>query len=157
MDIEALLDAAFGADRFTRTAYRVRDGTSALAPLSFAAFAGGRLVGSLQSWPVALAGDRGAWDPLIMVGPVAVMPDVQSGGIGRAMMTALLAAADAHADGALMMIGDPQYYGRFFGFTAVATEAWDLPGPVDRHRLLARGVRGYAPPNRAGRVIPRLP
>ena len=44
--------------------------------------------------------------------------------------------------GALMMIGDPDYYGRFWCFTSDATGGWQVPGPVERHRLLARGVRG---------------
>jgi predicted N-acetyltransferase YhbS len=39
-----------------------------------------------------------------------------------------------------MLIGDPEYYGRFFGFTAERTAAWRLPGPVDPRRLLSRGA-----------------
>lgn len=152
--VEALLDAAFGPDRFGRTAYRLRAGTFALPDLSFAAFDQGRLVGTLQSWPVALAQGDGGRVPLVMVGPVAVEPDVQRGGIGRAMMDALVAAADAGADGALMMIGDPEYYGRFWGFAADATGCWDLPGPFERRRLLARAAHGHAPPATAGEVVP---
>ena len=38
------------------------------------------------------------------------------------------------------MIGDPDYYGRFWGFTADATGGWTLPGPFEAHRLLARGA-----------------
>lgn len=136
--VEALLDRAFGADRKTRTAYRLRAGTEAIPDLSFAAFEGDRLVGTLQSWPVALAGNDGDSEPLVMVGPVAVEPDVQTQGIGKALMTALLDAADAGATDVLMMIGDPDYYGRFFGFTADATGGWAAPGPVERERLLAR-------------------
>jgi len=37
-----------------------------------------------------------------------------------------------------VMIGDPEYYGRFWGFTNAHTSGWDLPGPFERHRLLAR-------------------
>ena len=156
--VEALLDAAFGPDRFGRTAYRLRSGTVALPPLSFAAFAAGRLVGTLQSWPVALSTADGHHAPLIMVGPVAVEPDMQRGGIGRAMMDALVDAADtstdASVDGPLMMIGDPEYYGRFWGFSADATGGWDLPGPFDRHRLLARAANGHVPPARTGNIVP---
>lgn len=128
--VEALLDAAFGVDRHRRTAYRIRAGTSAIPALSFAAFDGSRLIGSLQSWPVAL--DH---VPMILVGPVAVAPDVQRGGVGKALMTALLDAAPRDP---LVMIGDPEYYARFFGFSAAATQGWQVPGPVERHRLLAR-------------------
>ena len=136
--IEALLDRAFGLDRHGRTAYRLRAGTAWIPALSFAAFEGQALIGTLQSWPVRIGAA-----PLVMVGPVAVDPDRQQAGIGKALMTALIAAADASrlpgAD-ALMMIGDPDYYARFFGFSADRTGGWAVPGPVERHRLLARGA-----------------
>ena len=137
-DVEALLDAAFGADRHQRTAYKLRAGTLAIPSLSFAAIEGGKLVGSLQSWPVALETPSGDRAPLTLVGPVAVDPARQRSGIGRMLMTHMLAIADASDADALMMIGDPEYYGRFFGFTADTTGGWALPGPVERHRLLAR-------------------
>ena len=101
-----------------------------LPELSFAAYDGVTLVGALQSWPVALDSD-----PLVLVGPVAVLPQVQQAGIGRLMMDALIAAAGEQP---MTMIGDPEYYGRFFGFTADATADWVLPGPVERRRLLAK-------------------
>jgi predicted N-acetyltransferase YhbS len=132
--VEALLDAAFGADRQTRTAYRIREGMTSISALSFAAFDDARLIGTLQSWPVCVGNA-----PLTLVGPVAVAPDVQRGGIGRKLMTALINAA---GDTPMVMIGDPEYYGRFFGFAADATGGWDVPGPVERHRLLARNAGG---------------
>jgi predicted N-acetyltransferase YhbS len=36
------------------------------------------------------------------------------------------------------MIGDPEYYGRFFGFSNEATGRWQLPGPFEQRRLLVR-------------------
>ncbi len=153
--VEALLDAAFGTDRFERTAYRIRKGIDAVPALSFAAVEDGALVGTIQCWPVAHRTADGTATPLVMVGPVAVRPDLQRGGHGRALMAHMLAAAESAADGALMMIGDPEYYGRFFGFTADATGAWDLPGPYEPHRLLARAVNGHNLPTGAGTIGPR--
>lgn len=152
--VEDLLDAAFGADRFGRTAYRLRSGTVAIPSLSFAAVEAGTLIGTIQCWPVAHAA-HGSVTPLVMVGPVAVRPDVQRGGHGRALMAHMLDAAETQADGALMMIGDPEYYGRFFGFTADATRAWGLPGPYEKRRLLARAVNGHDLPLGAGMIGPR--
>ncbi len=139
--VESLLDRAFGTDRHGRTAYRLRAGTRWIPALSFAAVdADGALVGTIQSWPVRLDDEA-----LVMVGPVAVQPERQKGGTGRALMDAMLAAADAStlpgAD-ALMMIGNPEYYGRFWGFAAHATAGWEIDGPVERRRLLARMTRG---------------
>ncbi|MFT3977580.1 MAG: N-acetyltransferase, partial [Sphingomonas bacterium] len=138
--IEALLDRAFGPDRHGRTAYRLREGARAIPELSLAAIEDGKLVGTIQYWPVAFTRDDdmgGGIVPLTLLGPVAVEPGRQRDGIGRMLMTASLeAAARAGLDGAIMLIGDPEYYGRFFGFTAERTAGWRLPGPVERHRLL---------------------
>ena len=153
--VEALLDAAFGTDRFGRTAYRIREGVDTVPALSFAAVERGALIGTIQCWPVAHRAADGTATPLVMVGPVAVRPDVQRGGHGRLLMAHMLETAETQADGALMMIGDPEYYGRFFGFTADATGAWDLPGPFERRRLLARAVNGHVLPRGAGMIGPR--
>ena len=153
--VEALLDAAFGPDRFGRTAYRVREGMNAVPALSFALIEDGALVGTIQCWPVAHHAPEDTVTPLVMVGPVAVRPEVQRGGHGRALMVRMLEAAETEADSALMMIGDPEYYGRFFGFTADATGEWDLPGPFERRRLLARVVNGHSLPTGTGMIGPR--
>lgn len=141
--IERLLDAAFGPDRHGRTAYLIRAGMPWLPDLSFGIEDEcGRLIGSLQSWPVALTHVDGTQSPLVMVGPVAVDPAVQGTGHGRAMMDAVVSAARMHGSDPLMMIGDPEYYGRFWGFSAERTGGWDCPGPFERRRLLALSVDG---------------
>ena len=139
--VEALLDRAFGPDRHARTAYKVRGRAAPIAALSLAAIEDGRLIGTIQCWPITLSGDDGTAYPLVMIGPVAVEPDRQQDGVGRRLMTHALDAAAAHGlDTRLMLSGDPEYYARFFGFDAAHTAQWRLPGPVERHRLLARGA-----------------
>ena len=142
--VEALLDAAFGEDRAERTAYMIRDGMAPLDLLSFAAIdrEAGELLGTIQAWPIALTDTDGTAHPLIMVGPVAVHPDVQREGIGKAMMHGLLSAVPEEDPLPLLLIGDPEYYDRFFGFSAEATQGWDAPGPFERHRLLLRAPDG---------------
>ncbi|MFL0585813.1 GNAT family N-acetyltransferase [Sphingomonas olei] len=134
--VEQLLDRAFGTDRHTRTAYRLREGVAALAGPSLAAIEDGELIGTIQLWPAMFRGEDGRRVPLVLVGPVAVVPERQGSGIGRRLVKEAL---ERVPDAALMLIGDPEYYGRFFGFTADRTGGWRLPGPVERHRLLARG------------------
>jgi predicted N-acetyltransferase YhbS len=142
--VEQVLDHAFEPERRRRTAYKVREGTEWLPALSFAAIDDDdMLVGTIQCWPVALTTEDGRRHPLIMVGPVAVLPADQGAGYGKALMTASIAALDPNGDlgrTALpqVMIGDPEYYGRFWGFTNEHTGGWRLPGPFEQHRLLAR-------------------
>jgi predicted N-acetyltransferase YhbS len=136
--VEDLLDAAFGPDRHARTAYRIRTGTAWLPALSFAALDDDEfLAGTIQLWPVALTDREGRAHPLLMVGPVAVLPHLQAAGYGKALMAAALAEADAGGALPQMLIGDEDYYGRW-GFTAAPTGGWRCPGPWDPARLLVR-------------------
>lgn len=143
-EIERVLDAAFGAGRQGRTAYAIRAGTEWLPALSFAALdEQGELVGTIQAWPVALTDSAGKAYPLIMVGPVAIMPARQGQGFGRALMAAQAQAIVSVGDRGStalpqVLIGDAPYYGRF-GFTE-APRGWQCPGPWDPERLLVRGA-----------------
>lgn len=137
--IEALLDRAFEPERRARTAYSLREGVDWLPGLSFAAIDGeDNLVGTIQCWPVALTDLAGRRHPMILVGPVAVLPEAQGAGYGKALMTATISALDPRAPLPQVMIGDPEYYGRFWGFSAEHTGGWTLPGPWEKHRLLVR-------------------
>ena len=140
--VESLLDAAFGEDRHNRTAYRIREGMDWLPGLSFAALdEADYLVGSIQLWPISLTGEGKDGSmrvhPLLMVGPVAVMPERQGEGFGKALMATALAAIEPSAPLPQMLIGDLDYYGQW-GFSADQTGGWRCPAPWDPGRLLAR-------------------
>src|SRR4051794_14373854 len=51
--------------------------------------------------------------PVVAVGPIGVLPEYQGRGLGTAMMNALLDAADAAGVPLVVLLGSPQYYGRF--------------------------------------------
>lgn len=141
--IEEVLDRAFGPDRHARTAYRIREGMPWLPGLSLAALDEDEmLVATIQCWPIGLQTRQGQV-PLVMVGPVAVVPERQGEGFGVGLMSAMIAEdARLAASGARalpqMLIGDAEYYGRW-GFSAALTGGWRCPGPYEPHRLLARG------------------
>ncbi|WP_422344838.1 GNAT family N-acetyltransferase [Parasphingorhabdus sp.] len=153
--VEDLLDAAFGKKRTERTAYKVREGMDMLEGLSVAAvdMAENELLGSLQCWPVALTDPEEKKHPMIMVGPVAVYPDCQQQGVGQALMKGLLKELQAGESLPLVMIGDPAYYDRFFGFSPERTGGWTLPGPWEPERLLVRAP-GDAPLPEKGKLGP---
>jgi len=139
VEIEHLLDLAFGPGRHGRTAYRIREGTDCLPPLCFAAYDDQSvLVGTIQAYPVALTDSAGRAHPLIMVGPVAIHPERQGQGFGRALMAAQESAIDPAAPLPQVLIGDASYYARF-GFVE-APRGWKCPGPWDPERLMIRGA-----------------
>ena len=137
--VEELLDVVFGTERHARTAYAIREGTDWLPALSFAALdEEERLAGTIQAWPVALTDGQARRHPLIMVGPVAILPGLQGTGYGRMLMAAQSSALDPTAPLPQVLIGDAPYYGKF-GFTE-APRGWRCPGPWEPERLLVRGA-----------------
>lgn len=138
--IEQLLDRVFGPERRALTAYRIREGTRWLEALSFAALDEEEmLVASIQVSPVALTDPEGRPHPLLMVGPVGVLPEKRGEGYGKALMLAMLEAVDAQETPLpQVLIGDADYYEENFGFTAAHTHRWRCPGPYDPKRLLVR-------------------
>jgi predicted N-acetyltransferase YhbS len=129
---EALLDEAFGAARFAKTAQRLRDGRLPAEQLSFVACHQGKLIGTVRLWNISAGPGR----PALLLGPLAVARQCRKAGVGAALVRHALAAASARGHGAVLLVGDAPYYRRF-GFSADKTGALWLPGPYERHRLLA--------------------
>jgi len=127
---EALLDEAYGPSRFRKTSEKIRRGRQPAEDLALVAVDGDRMVGTVRLWHVACGGT-----PALLLGPVAVACDRQGEGIGSALVTRAVAVARARGHGAIVLVGDAPYYGRF-GFTADKTGALAMPGPFERHRLL---------------------
>jgi predicted N-acetyltransferase YhbS len=126
---EALLDRAYGEVRFSKPSQRLRVGR--LAALSLVAVDAGKIVGTVQLWHVGAGRAHAA----LLLGPLAVDPAYRSRGIGAALMRRALRDARRHGHGAVLLVGDAAYYGRF-GFSAATTGALRMPGPYEQHRLL---------------------
>jgi putative acetyltransferase len=72
------------------------------------------------------------------------LPDHQAKGIGSALMNALLCAADAQDVSLVVLLGSPQYYGRF-GFRP-AVELGVMPPELKwGSAFQARPLRAYTP------------
>jgi predicted N-acetyltransferase YhbS len=136
---EVLLDEAYGADRFTKTSARLREGRLPAAGLSLVAIHRGRLVGTVRLWPVTAGPARAA----LLLGPLAVHPEHRNRGIGATLMRRVIARARLAGHHAILLVGDAAYYERF-GFTDASTgELW-MPGHFQRERLLALELRSGA-------------
>jgi predicted N-acetyltransferase YhbS len=129
---EALLDQAFGDTRYRKTSQRLRDGRLPADGLSLIAADGKRVVGTARLWNVAC----GSGQPALLLGPVAVESSCRNRGIGAALVRRAVAEAHRRGHGAVILVGDAPYYSRF-GFAAEKAAALKLPGPYERHRLLA--------------------
>ncbi len=135
--VEALIDSAFEPERRRRTSYLIRGDAEPLPALSFAALDDDDwLVGTIKVSPAALTDPQGRAHPLLMVGPVAVLPEHQGEGYGKALMAAALGGIDPAAALPQVLIGDASYYGQF-GFQQ-APHGWQCPGPWEPARLLVR-------------------
>ena len=84
------------------------DAGDAVSELSFTALCDGGVVGHVTASNATVS-----TYPVVAVGPIGVLPDHQGVGIGSALMNALLTAADAAEVPLAVLLGAPQYYGRF--------------------------------------------
>lgn len=137
--VEDLLDLAFGPGRFTKTAYRLRESTQAVAGLSFAGFFSDKLVATIRFWPVTI----GQGTQALMLGPLAVDPAKRGKGWGFDMINAGLAQARTLGHPLVILVGDEDYYARS-GFKQVRPGQITMPGPCDPKRLLYCELRGGA-------------
>jgi predicted N-acetyltransferase YhbS len=141
--VEALLDHAFGPGRFVKSSERVREIARFRPDLSFCAFEGERLVGTVRQHQARVGAT-----PLIFLGPLAVWSDTRKSGVGGLLVARACHAAQAAGERAILLVGDEPYFGRF-GFRAAPARAIVMPGPVDPRRVLLRalaqgGAEGFA-------------
>jgi len=128
--IDRLHDRTFGPGRFVLSAYRLREHVDHLLQLSFTAWIGTLLVGSVRQLPI-LVGDSKA----LFLGPLTVEPPFRRHGVGRALLERALKEAKARGHRLVLLVGDEAYYERV-GFKIVPKGRAAMPGPVDYNRLL---------------------
>lgn len=133
--VDELLDRCFGPARRNRTAALLRRGAPRLDSASFVALDGDTLVGSVEVWMVEWRHPRGP-RPMALLGPLVSHPARRGERIGMRLMDLAVAEIDK-LKLPVMLVGDAPYYARW-GFEATHTGEWQLPGPVDRERLLLR-------------------
>jgi predicted N-acetyltransferase YhbS len=128
--IERLHDRTFGPGRFVLSAYRLREHIDHLPELSFTAWIGTLLVGSVRQLPILIGETRA-----LLLGPLTVEPPFRGHGVGHALLERALKDAKARGHRLVLLVGDVAYYRRV-GFKAVPRGRAIMPGPVDYDRLL---------------------
>lgn len=132
---EALLDRCLGERRTAKSSERLREGRLPAEGLALAAERDGALVATVRLWHVEAGGK-----PALLLGPLAVAPELQGEGLGKAMMNEAIRRAAGRGHGAILLVGDAPYYQRF-GFTAAPMADLSMPGPVERERFLGLELR----------------
>jgi predicted N-acetyltransferase YhbS len=149
--IENLLDLAFGLSRSAKTSYRLREGNTAIEGLSLVVREPGLgLTGAISFWPLKIGY---AGTDALLLGPLAVHPERQNMGIGRALMLDGLGKAKVLGHRLVILVGDEPYYARV-GFRRVPYGQIELPGPVDPDRLLYLELSEGALTPAKGLVLP---
>ena len=140
---------AFGPGRYVRAAERVREMAPCDPDLCFVAEVDGSVVGAVRLTPIRI-GDT----PSLMLGPLAVRPQLKGRGIGKALMRLAADAAREKCEKSIVLVGDPPYYAPL-GYAVLPHGALNMPGPVDPARVLGLALVDGALGGLAGRVINR--
>jgi predicted N-acetyltransferase YhbS len=132
--VELLYARAFGPGRFAKAAARLRERNQCLRAYSILALRGDAVIGACRIWPIKV-GDA---EQALFLGPIAVDPARQSGGLGQRLVAGCLDAIDRAQDQrAIILVGDLAYFGKM-GFEHVPAGDVVLPGPADPARILWR-------------------
>jgi predicted N-acetyltransferase YhbS len=128
--IADLVHQALGPRATASPAARMRAGARPVADLCLIAEDdGGKVIGTLRFWPVAIG-----TVPALQLGPLAVRPERRGEGYGRALVWAGLDRARAAGHRLVVLIGDPAYY-QAFGFLPAVPLGIRLPAADDEHRF----------------------
>ena len=112
-EIEAVTKAAFlnalhtsHAEQFIVSALR----QAGKLAISLVADAGGEVIGHVAVSPVSISDGATAWFGL---GPISVLPEHQRRGVGSRLMREALRILRERDAAGCVVLGDPEYYGRF--------------------------------------------
>ena len=82
--------------------------------------------------------------PALGLGPISVRPEDQGQGVGSALMHAVLGAADAMGEPAVVLLGEPGYYSRF-GFVLASDHGITPPVPDWEPYFQVRLLAAWSP------------
>jgi putative acetyltransferase len=124
--IARVIDAAFGDTATSAFTAKIRAADGYVAELTFVAEEDGEIVGFTM---LSYVGVENRDQRLLVLTPMAVRPDRQLCGIGKAIVNAAINAADRRGEPVVLVEGVPSYYPQF-GFRSAS--ALGLLRPDDR-------------------------
>jgi putative acetyltransferase len=82
--------------------------------------------------------------PVLGLGPIGVLPDLQGDGIGSALVRAAIAKAEERHEPLIGLLGNPAYYRRF-GFVPSTDHGIDPPDPTWGEFFQVRPLADHEP------------
>jgi predicted N-acetyltransferase YhbS len=146
--IDRLHERTFGPGRYARTAFRIREKMDHRLDLSFTAWIGTLLVGSIRLTSICVGETKA-----LLLGPLTVEPPFRSHGIGSALIERALKDAKAKGHKLIVLVGDEPFYKKL-GFKRVPPGRAKMPGPVDPMRLLVAELEPGAAKDMSGEIRP---
>lgn len=112
--IHALVAAAFGRVDEAELVDRLRAGAGFIPELSLCTWDWDNvLIAHLMCSHCRIVDEEGNETPSLALAPVAVLPGHQGKGVGAGLIRHCILRAEDMGFGALIVLGDPAYYGRF--------------------------------------------
>ncbi len=137
-DINSLLDTVFGPDRENKASYALRDAVAPVHELCVVVRRQTGIAATIRYWRVSVSDlITNTSETALLLGPIAVAPDVQGEGVGSALIEHTLDRARQMGHERILLVGESCYYARF-GFLPVLPSFITLPGGRDARRLLVR-------------------
>lgn len=138
-EITAVHRGAFPTDLEASLVVALRADSGWLPALSLVAVDAGAVVGHVVCTRGHVAGA-----PALGLAPIGVLPHRQRGGVGAALMHAVLGAADALDEQVVVLLGHLEYYPRF-GFGPAAELGITPQVPEWGEHFQARPLTAYIP------------
>jgi len=133
--VDALVSLSFPDQHAGRAVWKLRPGKP-VAELCLVASDYRNIVGSLRFWEITVAGCQ-----QLLLGPLAVLPELQGRGFGRALVSDGLRRAEQMRRWSFVILsGEPEYYKRF-GFVEAEIGRFIWPGPLAPNKLLSRPLK----------------
>lgn len=147
--LAGLIDAAFRDTETSEFTAKIRASPGYVPELTFVADDDGELVGFTMLSYVN-AGEQ----HVLILTPMAVRPDRQRTGIGKQVVRAAIAAADARGEPVVLVEGVPSYYPQF-GFRSASELGFERPDPrIPEAAWMALPLRAWEPEVAAPVVYP---
>ncbi len=127
LQIKTVNDLAFGQDNEGKIVDSLRGSEDYISVLSLVAELNREVIGHILFYPISIVSNGGRQTSLSL-GPMSVLPEHQSQGVGSQLVTAGLEVAPSLGFDSVVVLGHPDYYSRF-GFKPAS--GFGIKAPFD--------------------------